>query len=342
MRILWFLLVPALLCADQVVLKNGDTITGSIIKKDGDKLTLKSEFLGEVTMPWSAITSVRSDMALTVQPSAGEAVQGKITSSGNNLEVDTSSGTQTVPLANVTAVRNSEEQAAYEKLLHPSLLELWTGYFNVGLALARGNAYTDTLTSAINASRVTRTSTINLHVDQIYGNARVDNVTSSNANAIRGGWTLNENLTPKLFVNVMNNYEHDLFQALDLRFVVGSGLGWNAVKNDRMQLGAIAGADYNREDFKTLTRDFAEANFGDVFSYKLSGVTTINQSFTYFANLSDTGQYRINFDLGSVTTLKKWLSLQFTGSDHFLSNPIAGHQRNDLILSSGFRVSFGH
>jgi len=36
-----------LLSADQVVLKNGDTITGSIVKKDGGKLTLKSEFLGE-------------------------------------------------------------------------------------------------------------------------------------------------------------------------------------------------------------------------------------------------------------------------------------------------------
>jgi len=40
-----------LTAADRVVLKNGDTLTGTVVKKVGDKLTLKSEFLGEVTMP---------------------------------------------------------------------------------------------------------------------------------------------------------------------------------------------------------------------------------------------------------------------------------------------------
>ena len=342
MRTLLFLLVPVCLCADQVVLMNGDTITGSIIKKDGDKLTLKSEFLGEVTMPWTAVKSLRADMEVTVVPSTGASVKGKAATSDGNLQVTTASGLTSVPLANVTAVRNDAEQAAYERLLHPSLLQLWTGYFDMGLALARGNAFTDTLTTAFNATRQTRKSKIIAHFNQIYGTARVNNVTAANASAIRGGWEFNEDITPKLFMNVMNDYEHDRFQDLDLRVVIGGGPGWNAIKTDRIQLGVTAGADYNRENFTTLSRNFAEANFGYVFTYKLSGLTTLNETFTYFANLSDTGDYRFNFDLGSVTTLKKWLSFQFTGSDHFLSNPVLERQRNDLILSSGLRVSFGH
>jgi hypothetical protein len=340
-RILCFLLVPIFLSADQVVLKNGDTITGSIVKKDGDKLTLKSEFLGEVTMPWSAIKSLRSDMDVTVIPAAGDAVKGKIVSSGTDLEVATPSGTKTMPLATVTAVRDSAEQATYEKLLHPGILELWAGYFDTGLALARGNSYTDTLTTAFIANRATRTSKINIHFSQIYGTARINNVTNANADAVRGGWSFNENIKPKLFWNVMNEYEHDRFQSLDLRFVAGGGLGWNAIKNDRIQLGLLGGVDYERENFTLLSRDSAEANFGDTFAYKLTGITSINQDFTYFANLSDTGEYRVNFDLSSVTTLKKWLGWQVTASDHFLSNPVFNRQRNDLILSSGFRVSFG-
>jgi hypothetical protein len=169
----------------------------------------------------------------------------------------------------------------------------------------------------------------------------VNGVTSANANAVRGGWSLNEDLKPKLFVSVMNDYEHDAFQSLDLRFVAGGGLGWNAIKNDRVQLGLTGGIDYNRENFTLLSRNSAEANFGDAFAYKLSGITSIHQSLTYFANLSNTGQYRVNFDLGTVTTLKKWLGWQLTASDRFLSNPVFGRQRNDLLLSTGFRVSFG-
>jgi len=330
------------LCADQVVLKNGDTITGSIVKKDGDKLTLKSEFLGEVTMPWSAVQSLRSDMEVTVVPSAGEAIKGKVNTSGTNLQVATGAGTTTtMPLANVTAVRDTAEQASYERLLHPGILELWAGYFDVGLALARGNSFTDTLTTAFNANRVTRTSKINVHFSEIYATSRVNGVVNANADAVRGGWSLNEDLKPKIFWSVINEYEHDRFQSLDLRFVAGGGLGWNAIKNDRIQLGLTGGVDYNRENFTLLSRDSAEFNVGDAFAYKLTGITSINQDLTYFANLTDTGQYRVNFDLGGVTTLKKWLGWQVTASDHFLSNPVFGRQRNDLILSSGFRVSFG-
>ena len=50
-----------LCAADQVVLTNGDTITGTIVKKDGDKLTIKSEFLGEVSMPWTSVKTLKSD-----------------------------------------------------------------------------------------------------------------------------------------------------------------------------------------------------------------------------------------------------------------------------------------
>src|SRR5436853_344257 len=113
-------LLPTLASADQVVLQNGDTLTGSIVKKDGNKLTFKSEFLGQVTMRFSQIR-----------------------------------------------------------------------------ATARINGLTDTI-----------------------------------ASAIRGGWTYNRDLTPRVFVTTLNDYDHDRFQQLDLRFVAGGGFGLNAVKNE--------------------------------------------------------------------------------------------------------------
>ena len=53
------LLCPQLL-ADQVVLKNGDRLTGNIVNSDGKTLTLKSEFAGEVKIQWDAITEITS------------------------------------------------------------------------------------------------------------------------------------------------------------------------------------------------------------------------------------------------------------------------------------------
>ncbi len=50
--------------ADQVVLKNGDRISGAIVNSDGKVLTLKSDFAGEVKIQWDAITSITSSQNL--------------------------------------------------------------------------------------------------------------------------------------------------------------------------------------------------------------------------------------------------------------------------------------
>jgi hypothetical protein len=335
-------LIP-LLVADQVVLKNGDTITGSIVKKDGAKLTIKSEFLGEVTMPWTAVRSVTSDAPVTVVLPGGESVSGKVAPRDDTLEVTTTSGPKAAPLAAIDSIRNPAEQRTWERLQHPGLLELWTGFFDTGFALARGNARTDTLTTAFNATRLTRKDKVALTFSQIYGTARVDGITSTIASAIRGGWSYNRDINPRIFFTTLNDYEHDGFQNLDLRFVAGAGLGVNAIKNPRTNLSFGGGADYSRENFTNhLHRNSAEANFGNDFVYHFSSASNLTQSSRVFINLSDTGNYRMNFDIGGVTALKKWLGWHVSASDRFLSNPVFGRQRNDLILSTGFRVSFAH
>src|SRR5436190_19555489 len=105
-----------LLAADQVVLTNGDTITGTIVKKDGAKLTIKSEFLGEVGMPWSAVKSIRGDSEVFVQLPSGEIVKGKIATAGDQLQVAAGAETKSAPMAQVAAIRDAGEQHAFERL----------------------------------------------------------------------------------------------------------------------------------------------------------------------------------------------------------------------------------
>jgi putative salt-induced outer membrane protein YdiY len=340
-RLLLLLPLAASLFADQVVLKNGDIISGAIIKKDGGKLTIKSEFLGDVTMPWSAVKSVKSDELLTVELPNDERVVGKVATAGDTLEVATATAVRSAPLAQIGGVRNPAEQRTWERLQHPGFLELWTGYFDLGLALARGNARTDTLTSNFNAARVTRKDKLTLTFSQIRGSARLNGVSAAVASAIRGGWSYNHDLSPRFFLSGFNDYEYDRFQSLDLRFVAGGGVGVNAIKTPDTSLALVGSGDYSRENFfNNIHRNSAEANFGDDFLHKFSATTNVNQSFRMFPNLSRPGEYRMNFDIGAVTALKKWLGWHVTASDRYLSNPVFGRQRNDLLISTGLRISF--
>jgi hypothetical protein len=338
----WLSLCAAtLLSADQVVLKNGDIITGTVIKKDGDKLTLKSEFLGEVTMPWSAVKSLKSDKELNVVLPGGETVKGKISTTGDNLSVAAATGEKTAALTAVAAVRDDAEQHAWERLQHPGILELWTGAYNLGLALARGNARTATLTNSFAASRTTTKDKIIVHFNEIYATALANNVNSTTASSLVGGWEYDRNFNPKWFVSTTNDYAHDRFQSLNLRAVFGAGAGWNAVKTGRAQLSFRGGADYEHEAFTAgIGRNSAEVNFGDNFAYKFSPNTSLTQTFVVYPNMNDLGEYRFDFNLSAVTALKKWLGWHISFSDDFLSDPVLGRLRNDVILSTGFQLSF--
>ena len=46
------------LWADQIVMKNGDRVTGSIVKKDAKTLTIKTVHFGVVALPWDQVSSV--------------------------------------------------------------------------------------------------------------------------------------------------------------------------------------------------------------------------------------------------------------------------------------------
>ncbi len=329
------------LFADQVTLKNGDTVSGSIIRKDKDTLTLKSEFLGEVSMPWSAVTSIKSDNPLyVVLPGTGQ-VNGKLATEGNTVAVQTPGNkVQSAPIAQVGAIRDSAEQQKYERLLQPSWLQLWAGYFDMGLALARGNARTDTLTTAFAATRATNKDKTSLFFNQIYSTALINGANGTTANAARGGVSYDHNLSPRLFLNVQNADEYDTFQNLDFRFTGGAGIGFHAIKNERTVLDLLAGGDYTHESFiRSFTRNLAEVNGGDDLSFKVSGVTSLTQSFRIF-DAPASSEYRINFDLGTATVVKKWLSWQLSASDRFLSAPVFGRRRNDVLLTTGFRVTF--
>src|SRR6202034_1921520 len=131
------LAVAARASADSVTLRNGDHLSGTIITSDGKDLTLKTDYAGEIKIKWDAVKEVSSDKALYVVTSEKKTVNGTITSDGTSLIVHTSgSGEVRVPLAQVTIVRSEDQQAAYEKSLHPTLVEGWKGGVNIGFALA--------------------------------------------------------------------------------------------------------------------------------------------------------------------------------------------------------------
>jgi len=112
------LAIPAV--ADQISLKNGDRLTGSISKSDGKELVIKTDYAGDVTVKFDAIQAITSAGDLHVVMSDGKTAVGPVTTSGDNVVIATrTAGTVEAPKASITTLRSPSEQAAHEKSLHP-------------------------------------------------------------------------------------------------------------------------------------------------------------------------------------------------------------------------------
>jgi len=324
-----------------VIMKNGDRVTGSIIKKDAKNLTIKTDQFGVVTTAWDQVESIKVDKPVTVILQGGKAVQGTVSTSNGKVEVAGPGTAVSVPPADVAAIRNSDEQKAYERLLNPGWRQLWAGTATLGFAGTSGNAKTLTFTTGVNAARITNTDKMSLYFNAIKASALVNGKSADTAQAVRGGIGYDHNITPRIFVNLFNDYEYDRFQNLDLRFVIGGGLGFHAWKTEKSLLDVLAGGDFNHSSFSTpLVRNSAEIYWGDEYSLKVTGATSLVQSFRMFNDMTNTGDYRVNFDVGATTKFAKWLNWNVSISDRYLNHPAAGRKTNDLLYTTGIGVSF--
>jgi len=327
--------------ADQIVLKNGDRVTGSIVKKDGKNLTIKTTYFGVVTTAWDQIESITADKPLNVVLHDGNTVQGTLVTANGKIQIAGAGAGQSVAPGEITTLRDADEQKAYERLLKPGWGQLWDGNASVAFAGSAGNAKTRTFTTSVNAARVTRTDKTSLYFNSINASALISGKSDSTAQAVRGGVAYDHNVSPRLFVNTFNDWEYDRFQHLDLRFVIGGGFGWHALKKERSVLDLLGGFDYNHSSFSTpLTQNSAEAFWGDAYTYKVGAATSLVQSFRMFNDLTNTGAYRVNFDLGASTKLSKWLNWNVAFSDRYLNHPAPGRKTNDLLYTTGVGITF--
>jgi putative salt-induced outer membrane protein YdiY len=332
---------------DQVSLKNGDRLTGTIVKSDPKTLVLHTADAGDITINWPAVVAIKSDAPLHVQEQGGKAAVGTVTTTDSNLEVATNSGQVGVPLSDVQGL---QQESAYQKLAHPSLFEGWAGGVNAGFSLTGGNSQTTNLAFGFTAVRQSLDDKITAYANSVYATNKITvlappaaptTTTSTTANTEAGGARYDRDLDKKVFAFVSADFFADALQSLNLRSVFGGGLGYHAIKNDNTTLDFLGGLNYTHESYTTLTRNLVALTLGEELMHKVGKSTVINQSLALFPDLNSLGNYRGTFNFASVTKISKRFGWQNGFSDVYVTNPPPGKKQNDLVLTTGLNVSFG-
>lgn len=352
------MLAPAVL-ADQVTLKNGDRLTGTIVSGDAKTLHLKTDFGGDINIDWGTVVAVESSQDLTLTLKDGKKLTGKVTTADGKFVV---AGGAPVAKEDVTAVRNQAEQQAFdlatERMAHPKFTYFWGGVVDGGLALTRGNSDTVSFTFDTKAVRATPRDKLTVYANYIFANNETTLPYTTTANlfqaGIRGDW----NISPRTFVYATADFTTNQLQHLQLRQVYGGGFGYHIIKNDTTLFDVFGGGDYDRDQFgaysytnpappppllveNSRTLNSAEIMVGEEFDKNFSKRTVFTERFVFFPNVSHLGDYRFQFNTTLAVAMKTWLSWQTSFQDLYISYPPPGVKGNDLVLSTGLRVIWG-
>jgi putative salt-induced outer membrane protein len=345
--------------ADTVTLQNGDRLTGMVVKSDGKELTLKTDYSAApcessnsanrcITVQWSAVREIMSSAPLFIVTPQGMTVGGMVTTEGGDLVIAPASGPpQRVPLAAAPVIRAESEQTAYERSLHPGVLESWQVNASLGFGLARGNSHTTNLAVGFNAARPTLHDKLTAYMNSIYASSGLlvapGIAAGVTANDIRGGAMYQHDLLDRAFAYGSADFEYNELQFLNLRSIWGAGAGYHVIKRMDTTLDLFGGANYTRESYAIgLRRNVAALTIGDLFRHQIGTSTTINEALDIYPELSHLGEYRFALDISVATKIKTWLGWQSTISDRYISDPIPGTVANDFIFSTGLSFTFNH
>jgi len=171
-----------------------------------------------------------------------KAFVGELKTTQGKVEVETrEQGPVAISKDAISSLRNQSEEIAYEKSLHPGLLQGWNGGANVSFALTRGNSQSKNLALAFTGDRKTRTDHLGMYANSVFAsNDTIGAMPSTTAQATQGGARYDHDLGARLFGFVGADFQADALQDLNLRSVFSGGPGLHIIKSERTTLDCLA------------------------------------------------------------------------------------------------------
>jgi putative salt-induced outer membrane protein YdiY len=351
----WFVLMAIFLVAaaearpDVVHFKNGDQLTGELERVQGNKVVLKTEMIGEVRIPMDKVASYTSAGPAVVLVKEQKEVRGTVTLlPGGDWQVHTSSGPQVVQAKSVQIIYPAKtyDEKGYGN--RPKVWQDWGGKGALGFSQVRGDQTSRTFSLNFNATRrlpmlpeLTEHSRTNFFLSTLFAKSQDAQGNQLSTNNVSSGIRQDFKITDKNFWFLLAQLDHASTQSLDLRQTYGAGLGRDLLRRSNMELQALGGVTYVREHFQgqVFNRN-AEALAGEKFSWKMTNWLSLDHALSFYPNLTDGGNYRFDTMTGLNTKITRHWSFSTSYGDHYLSNPLPGHRKNEVIITTGVGVSF--
>jgi len=216
----------------------------------------------------------------------------------------------------------------------------WRHAIGLGLSYASGNSESSTFTLSADGVRQTKHDKWSY-----YGKAlRAESDDETTGDQIGLGTRYERDINDRVFGFGQGDYLRDRPANLSRRTSLGAGLGYHVFKSEQLNWDVFSGLGYTHDryieptDVGGATRGtwgYAELLFGQESNHKISETSNFRQRFVIYPNLSESGEYRAQFDAGLAVAINDRMSLTATLTYRYNSDPGAGFEKDDLLFVTG-------
>jgi hypothetical protein len=149
-------------------------VTGTISHVRDGTLSMKSEVLGDLSIPMDKVATFSTDAAIEIHLTEGAVVTGAVEPGGDG-EIRTAERPEPIALATVSAVNPGWGR--------------WSGSASAGALVTRGNSQTESFNATIDAVRRTARDRLTLGASYLYARQKDENgvaETTTDAWRLRG------------------------------------------------------------------------------------------------------------------------------------------------------------
>ena len=299
---------------DEIIFKNGDRITGNIKAVGDDVIAVETEYAGTITIKRSAVIEIRKNASRATHQEAKPA-----------------------------ASKPAEKADAGSVFSGPffGLLDNWDGSGNFGFSISSGNSNNSTMTTGLRATKSTGSEKLTFYVRSLWNSTRSRGRTTTTQNAYWGGIRFDRNFGQNLFSFVSYDFERDRPKKLSFRSVPGVGIGRHLRNSDESVIDIIVGGAWNRTFQAGPNTDSPEVLTGLVMKQRLNPRIKFQKSFTFYQNATDLNEYRFLLDATMNIDVTRRVGFYITAGDRFNNDPAGRSRKNDFLLTTGIKWSFG-
>jgi hypothetical protein len=315
--------------ADEIVLENGNILTGTIEKVEGGKLILKTDYSQPIEIQVAKIKKITTDKPVDLYLATGEVVKGKVLSAEDQkLAVEPAPG---------QAPRMIELQSVAGINAPPKAPPRWRGNISLGASQQTGN--TERKAASVGAEALYKVDSERFTGRLLWNYAKdKDAVTAQNT---YGLLKYDHFFSKTFYAYVAFEGYNDHFKNWRFRYVVGPGAGYQIWDDEAKFFLVEGGVAYSYEDlYIGSNKDYMAARLAADIRYKFGKYLSAGDYLTVFPNLNYGGQYTLRNEAYILSPLGAGWNLKLSNIWNRDSDPSPGYLKDDFQWILALQYSF--